>query len=150
VAPRQVDRDAERGEPVAVAAVDRSLRRPEGRERLAAAAHVVELGAHQRGQDAAPPVGRQHADDRDAGAVELAARYREPKRKRPRATDHASLVEGSVHAVERQVAVEPLRALPVGPAAEVVPDRADGSLELVEVLGGPNLDAHQAIFSNGA
>ena len=123
---------------------------PEGRERLAAAADIVELGPHQIGQHAPAPVRGQDADDRDPGAVELPARYRQPKRNRPGAADHASLIEGAVHAVERQDTREVLGSLPAGPAAEVMADRANGRLEFLAAPSRPDLDAHQAIFSRGA
>jgi hypothetical protein len=48
-------------------AVDRRLRRPEGRDRLPLAlVQPVELPAHERGQDAASPVGGGHGDPGDA------------------------------------------------------------------------------------
>jgi hypothetical protein len=45
---------AERREPVAEAAVDRLLRRPERRDRLAALADVAQLRVHHPPQQAAP------------------------------------------------------------------------------------------------
>ena len=44
-------------------AVDRLLRGPQRRERLAALVRVVEVGAHHRAQDAAAAMGRRDADD---------------------------------------------------------------------------------------
>ena len=76
--------DAGRRQPVAEAAVDRRLRRPERRDRLAPAADVVELAAHEVAQDPAAPVRRQDADPGDAGARQLAARDREIERVRAR------------------------------------------------------------------
>ena len=83
---------------------------------------------------AATAVRRQDADDGDAAAADGAAGHGQLERERARAADDPVAVEGGVHPLERQVAREPLRRLVVGgPAAEVVADRADGALELVEV-----------------
>ena len=73
-----------RSDPVAEAAVDQRLRRPQRSERLPARMDVVELEAHHRRQYSLPPVRRQHADPRDARARQLAAgdrhRIRHPRR----------------------------------------------------------------------
>ena len=72
-----VDRTDPRGEPVAEAAVDRRLGRPQVRGHVAARAAVLELRRHQRRQHAAAAVRRQHADDGDAaGRDRAAARHR--------------------------------------------------------------------------
>ena len=65
---------------VAEAAVDRRLRGPERRQRLAPAVDVFELAPHEVAQDPAATVRRQDADPGDAGARELPARDREIER----------------------------------------------------------------------
>jgi hypothetical protein len=62
-----------RGHPVAEPAVDRSLRRPQNCERLAARAQIVELTPHQLCEDALPAVAREHGDPGDAAGWKLPA-----------------------------------------------------------------------------
>ena len=131
----------ERREAVAVAAVDRLLRGPERGERLAALVHVVELRAHHRAENPAPSVGREDADDGDAGRFERgAARHGHPERERARAADDLGAVEGGVHAVELEVlqpALGPLLIRPLTP--EVVDDRVRRIAQLLDILDGPDL-----------
>src|SRR6185295_14214515 len=53
---------AERGHPVAESPIDRLLGGPEARDRLAALVRVVELDAHELGENPAACVRRQDAD----------------------------------------------------------------------------------------
>ncbi len=141
---RQRHLAGERGEPVAEAPVDDLLRRPQGRDRLAAVADVLELRAHHRGEDPAAAVGRQDADDGDAAAAHGAARDGQLEREGAGPADDAVAVERRVHPLEGQVAGEPLRRLVVGrPAAEVVADRPDGALELLQIARGTDVPRHQ-------
>ena len=79
----------------------------------------------------------QDADDRDAAAADRAAGHGQLEREGAGAADDPVAVERRMHPLERQVRGEPLRRLVVGgPAAEVVADRADRALELVQVLAG--------------
>ncbi len=143
VAARQRHLAGQRGEAVAVPAVDDLLRGPEGGDRLAALTDVLELRAHHRREDPATAVGREHADDRHPAAVDRAARHRQLERERAGTADDPVAVERGVHPLKGQVAGEPLRRLVVGrPTAEVVADRADRTLELVEVAGRADLPGH--------
>ena len=86
---------------------------------------------------------REHADDRDAAAADGAPWDGQLERKGAGAADDAVAVEGRVHPLERQVAREALRRLVVGgPAAEVVPDRADRALELLQVARRADVPGH--------
>ena len=84
-----------RREPVAVPAVDRSLRRPEAGERVTPPPRVVEQRLHHRAQHAAPAVRRQDADDGDTrGRDPRATRDRDVERHRPRAADDVAVDAG--------------------------------------------------------
>ena len=91
-------------EPIPVPNVDRLLRRPEARDRLAAAPHVVELRTHEGVEHAAPAMRRKHAHDGDTGSAYSSAGDRELERERARSSDDRSVgrraVVGSVHALE--------------------------------------------------
>jgi hypothetical protein len=76
----RLDRHPERRHPVAVAAVDRLLRRPQDRQRLPAFGNRIELRSHQAAQDPASPVRGQDADERDPGGNGLPTRNREDQR----------------------------------------------------------------------
>ena len=129
VAGRERDLARQRGQPVAIAPVDDLLRCPKSRDRLAALADVLELGAHHLGEDPATAMGRQDADDRDAAAADRPARNGQLEGERARAADDAVAVDRRVHPFERQVAREPLRRLVVRrPAAEVLPGGVLGGL----------------------
>ena len=106
---RDVHLARERGAAVAEAAVDRLLRRPERRDRLAALVRVVEVRAHHRAQHASPAVRRRDADDRRAGAGQHAARHRQRNGNAPAPPTISSALPGGEHPLERQHAREPLR-----------------------------------------
>jgi hypothetical protein len=138
-----VELRGQRGEPVAVAPVDSLLRRPERGEWLAARMHVVELRAHHRPEDTAPPVRGQDADDGHAGGGQpCAAGHGHPETERARpADDRAVLLEGGEHPLEledRQPAFEPVVVRLVPP--EVVDDHADRVAQLVGA--GASADLH--------
>ena len=59
---------------------------------------AVQLG-HHLAQDPAPPMGRQHADQRDPGGPDLAARRGHPERERARDADGEVALEGADDAV---------------------------------------------------
>ena len=90
-----------RRDPVAEAAVDDGLRRPERCERLAALVEVVELLAHELGEHAAAPVARHDADERDAGARRGAAGDRHLEGDRRGEADRDVAVEGAEGAVRQ-------------------------------------------------
>ena len=73
---RAVRRADARRDAVAEAPVDRALRRPQDRDRLAARADVLELAAHHRGEQAAPAVGGHDADRGHRGARHDGAGHR--------------------------------------------------------------------------
>jgi hypothetical protein len=151
VAARERQLGPEGGHPVAVAAVDRLLGRPEGRDRLAARDDVLELRAHHAAQHAAAPVRGQDADDGDAGARHRTARNGEPEREGTCAADDLPVVERDVHPVERQVAAEALDRLEVRrPAAEVVADGADPVGELLQRRRGADLQRLSRSGAGGA
>src|SRR4029453_1066743 len=141
----------QRGGALAVPAVDRLLGCPQRREGLTSLVHVVELGAHHRAEDAAPPMRRQDADDSHAGGRPLhAAGHGHTEAHCARAAhDRAVVLQRGVHALELedlQPAVGPVfvRLLP----AELVDEHADGVAQLLAARAGADL--HQAIFSSGA
>ena len=98
MSPRNLHVAAERGEPVAEAAVDPALRRPEDGERLLARVHVLELGAHQLAQDPAPAVRRQDTDDGHAGGACAPARNRSSRARTRLRRRRWLAVDGDVHA----------------------------------------------------
>ena len=142
VTARQRDLAGDRGHPVAEAAVDHLLRGPQRRDRLASLTDVLELGAHHGRQDAATAMRRQDSDHGDATAGNDAAGHGQLEGEGSGAADDRVPVEGSVHPLERQHPREPLGALLVRAAAEVVGDRADSALELLEILGRTHIPGH--------
>ena len=137
-----LDVHAQRGEPVPEAPVDRLLRRPQRRHRLAALAHVAELCLHHPPEEAPTPVRRQDPDHRDPGTRDRAARQRQLERIRARARDDATVVEHREHALEREQLRESLGVLVGGLPAEVVADGADGGLVFLEIADGANAMRH--------
>ena len=117
---------APRREPVAEAAVDRLLRRPQRSDRLAAAMRVRELRLHHLAQRAAPAMHRVHADDGDAGARQRAAGHGEVERERARAADDLVAVERGERPVELDVPGGSGRAAPRRADA-----RRDGRSQLI-------------------
>ncbi len=148
--PWDLQLERERGQPVAVAAVDRLLGGPQHRKRLAALVDAVELGAHHRPQDPAAPVRRQDADDRHPGRRQNRPGHGQPEREGARAAHDRVAVEGGVHAAELEGVQPALGPDVVGLLpAEVVDDRPGRSLQLVPRAAYPHVDGH-AIFSSGA
>ena len=90
---------AQRPEAVPEALVDGALRCPQDGDGLAAPAHVIELLAHERAQQALPPMARLHADGGDTGRRHLAARDGEAEREGGGGGDRALAVEGGDEAV---------------------------------------------------
>ena len=113
---RQRDLARERREAVAEAAVDRLLRRPQRRDRLAALVHVVELRAHHRREDAAAAVRRQHADDGHARAADASppgtavGTGTRPRRRRSSSPSHAACMRSSGSSRAEPLAPRPRRA----------------------------------------
>src|SRR5205814_5967757 len=140
----------ERRHAVAEAAVDRLLRRPQGREWFAALVHVLELDAHHRAQRAAPPMRRVDADDAHAGRRDDRARDGHLERKDAGAPDDLRAVARRVHPLERHVSQEALEPLVRRLRAEVLRDREERVAELVEVSAPPDVEIHQAMRSSGA
>ena len=95
-----VNSTSSRRQPVAEAAVDDALGRPERRERLVALVHVVELAAHHVAQDAAPPVRRLDRDPGDARRRQRAAGHGQVERVDRRRADDLRPVERRQRAVE--------------------------------------------------
>ena len=95
------DRCLERRDAVAETTVDRLLRGPEDRERLATAECVVELAAHELRQDPAPPVARHDADHRHSRGRQLAAGDSEEHRQVGRGADDRAVVVGAEHPLGR-------------------------------------------------
>src|SRR5439155_15885860 len=118
---------------VAEAAVDRVLGGPEVRDRLAALAAGVELGAHHRPQDPAAPVRGEDGDGGDAGGRNAPAGDRQLEGEGAGATDGAAVLPGGVHAFRGEDTRHTLD-LVVGArpgASEVVPDRTHRRAQLV-------------------
>ena len=137
---REVDLGRHRGQAVAEAAVDLVVRGPEVRDRLAALVDVVELGAHQRAEQAAAAVRRQDADDGHArGADGSPARDGELERERAAARDDEPVLARDVHPLGRQDAREPLAHALVRAAAEVAEDRSERGRELARIGAGGDL-----------
>src|SRR5207247_6083274 len=67
---RDVERETRNRQPEAELAVDLTLGSEERGDRLTTFGGLVEQPAHQLGEDAAPPMRRQHADPRDAGGAD--------------------------------------------------------------------------------
>ena len=109
-APLGLDVETERGEPVAVAAVDRLLRRPERCDRLLALADVGELRLHHPAQQPSASMRREHADERSRrrtaaeppGTVIAKGRPLRPRRSRPSSKPRACA--RTAGAVEKRVA----------------------------------------------
>ena len=124
------------------AAVDRGLGGPERRERLFALVDVVDLRTHHPGQQAAPPMRRQHADDRDAGAWHRPARNGHLEREHPCPADDLLAVEGRVHPLGGKHLREALGLLTRRHPTEVVADRARRLAELVQRAARSNAIGH--------
>jgi hypothetical protein len=105
---------------------------------------VVELGAHERAQDAAAPVGRVRADDGDAGGAHGPAGHGQLDREGACAADDAAVRARCVHALEREVPREALHALPRRLHPEVLADGEHRLRELVEVGGRADAKAHRS------
>ena len=92
---RHVELQMMRGGPEPEPPVDRGLRGEQRGHHLAALERLGAHALHQLAQDAAAPMGRQHADERDAGRRhERATRHDHPLREHARAADDPALVEG--------------------------------------------------------
>jgi hypothetical protein len=141
--PRDGDVAAPRGDAVPEAAVDRLLRRPQRRDRLAARLHVVELCAHHLAQDPAAAMRRIDADDGDARARKRAARNAEVERERACATDDLALLERRVHSLQADEADPALDRFVIGHRPEVLEDPVQRAGELRSVAARTGLDGHQ-------
>ena len=143
-----------RRDAVAEAAVDRSPRRPQRRDRLAALVDVAQLASIIARSDAAPPVRREDADDGDAAARQRAAGNRQLERERAGAADDLAVLERGVHAVERHRLLESARARSsVGVAPKYWPiavDRLGRTRRSSRVWRGPRPCREPQIFSSGA
>jgi hypothetical protein len=145
MAAHDVDLARERAEPVPEAAVDRRLRRPQVRDRLAALVDVVELRAHERAQDPAAPVRREDADDGHPRRRDASARDGQLERERAGAADDATVLVRGVRTLRLEDAGEPLDALLARvELAEEVEDRRDRLPDVVLRRAGADLDAHGA------
>ena len=82
------------GEAVAEAGVDGLLRRPQGGERFAAVANVVELRSHHPTENPLAAVRREHAHDGHPRARKLGARHGELEREDAGPADDRVPVEG--------------------------------------------------------
>jgi hypothetical protein len=119
-----------RRRPVPEPLVDRGLRGPQHRQRLAAGdVQLVQLAAYQRGEHAAPPVGGRDPDQAHRrGRHRRAARHRDGPGERQRGRDHVGAVEGREAAVRledgaEQVALVGVRLVVEGPAGRAVERR---------------------------
>jgi hypothetical protein len=92
---------------------------------------VVELNAHQRRVDPAPPVGRLHTDRRHTGRGDRAAWDREPEREGAGAADHVGPVERCDTAVDLADGSLSLDVLRLGVLGERRRDRGEELVELV-------------------
>ena len=148
--PAELDLARERRHAVAEAPVDRLLRRPQERHRLAALVNVVELGAHHRAQDAAPPVRRETSrrPSRPPSARRRPARSSRTETHRRRRRSSRPPARRACARCGRFFEKRSMRSS-VGSMREVLPDREDRVAELLEVGAGRDCEA-QAIFSRGA
>jgi hypothetical protein len=90
-----------RRDAVSEPAVDAGFRRVQHRQRLAALGGVVELLGLDRGEDPAPPVGREDGDPAHRGRwQQLVARHGQLEREEPARPDDLVAVEGGERAVE--------------------------------------------------
>jgi hypothetical protein len=87
-------------------------------------------------------VRRVHADDGRPGAADTSARHRHLEWKPAGAADDRPILTRSEHALERKHTREPLSVLGVRFLPEVLADREDGLLELLEILDCFDVQAH--------
>jgi hypothetical protein len=144
---QDLDVAAERSHSVPVPPVDRLLRSPQAGNRLAALVNVVELGAHQLGEDPATPMGRQHADDRDPGCRNDRTRHRELELESARPAYDLPVLLRDMHPLGRKDTGEALHGVLGGNAPEVVRDRREAGQDLTAPCPP---DLHAQIFSSGA
>ena len=144
---QDLDVAAERSHPVPVPPVDRLLRSPQAGNRLAALVDVVELCAHQLGEDPATPMGWQHAHDRDPGCGNDRARHRELELEGTRPADDLPVLLRDMHPLGPKDTGEALHGVLGRDAPEVVRDRREAGQDLT-ALCPPDL--HAQTFSSGA
>jgi hypothetical protein len=84
-------------------------------------------------------MGRQHADEGDAGGANESARDAQLERKRGAAADDGTVVEGGVDPIYREQLPHPLDEVRIGRPPEVVEDRRDRARVFLG-HSRPNLD----------
>ena len=132
------------GDPVAEAPVDPALRRPQGRDRVAALAQVVELAPHHRGEQAAPPVRRHDRDRGDRGTRQGAAGHGQLARERAGRRDDLPVVEPG----ERALGLEDTRVARAVVVAELAMERPQHrAAVLLELRAGRGTQLHPACLA---
>jgi len=144
---QDVDLPTERGHAVAEASVDRPLRGPEARERLAPLVGVVELRAHELCEDSLSTVRRKNADDGHARGRDDPPGDGELKLEGARPADDGAVLGCDVHTLGLEDAREAFRVRRRRLLAEVVHDRREPA-EQVLTRCPPHL--HGYTFSSGA
>jgi hypothetical protein len=109
---------------------------------------VVELCAHQRAEDASPPVRWQDADEGHPRGADEPTGDARLEREGAAAADDGAVVEGGVDPIRRDDRPEALGDVGAGRAPEVMEDRTDHVRELLR-RGRADLVA-QAMRSSGA
>src|SRR5262249_35100762 len=139
----QLDLAAEHGQTVAEAAIDRGFGGPQCGQRLPARVAIVELGAHQRREDAATPGRGQDGDDVHRRGWYAPAGHCPYDRIDARTPNDRVAVPRRVHAIGRQVLRERVELLWPGlDAAEVVPHHTERGPDLVVRIARPDRPGH--------